>query len=217
MKIAVLISILIFVFQGCSFKSPENSWEYNSSSAFNSYTKNFLIDNENIASDELNRAIKYSKQSANLEQLARIYLGVCALNISVGKKDECKKYKEIEDLVSSKELESYYLMLQNSLKKEQISNLPKQYQEFSNYKNLKKYDLSFESIKGIQKPSSKFIAASLIKEKIDKIQVNYLIEKASFYGYKKVVLYWLDYLKKVENDMEEKKRISKKIMILKSK
>jgi len=214
MKILIPILLLLLLFQGCSSKSPDNKWEYNSSNAFTSFTKNFLIDNQEIAKDDLERSIKYAKQSANLEQLARIYLGSCALNISVGKKDKCIEYKKIEELLSSLELKSYFSMLQDDLKEEQIKTLPKQYQLFSEYKIVQKYDLAFESIKNMERISSQFIAASLIKEKLEKGQIYFLIEKASFFGYKKVVLFWLNELIDVEEDIEEKEKIIKKIKIL---
>lgn len=214
MRILVLMIFIFFFFQGCSFKSPANQWEYNSASAFNSYKKNFLTNNEDIAYDDLQRAIKYAKQSANLEQLSRIYLGKCSLNISVGIKDTCEEYNEIKELVASKELESYYMMLQNILEEKQISNLPKQYQEFSTYKNLKKYNKAFEEIKDMKQASSKFVSASLIKEKLNKSQVNYLVDKASFYGFKKNVLFWLEYLYKIETTKKEKEKIEKKLKIL---
>ncbi len=216
MKILISTLFLVFFFLGCSFKSPENKWEYNSASAFASYTKNFLTANDEIAQDDLNRAIKYSKQSANLEQLSRVYLGKCALNISIGIKDECKEYKQIDELLRSKELKAYFLMLQNSLKEEQIINLPKQYQGFNKYAYFKKYDKAFEEIENIKQPSSKFIASSLIKKQLQKSQVEYLINQASFYGFKKVVLFWLNYLKEIEPNKMEKEKISKKIKILKN-
>lgn len=216
MKILISIFVISFLFTACSFKSPENKWQYNSANAFSSYTKNFLISNDEIGQDDLSRSIKYAKQSANLEQLSRIYLGVCALNISVGIDDECKDYKQIKELVLSKELESYFLMIQNNLKKQQIKNLPKQYQEFSKYKSLKKYHEAFKSIENMKQISSKFLAASLIKNKLNKTQINWLIEQASFYGLKKIVLYWLHNLKKLESNKLEKEKLVKKIKILES-
>lgn len=203
-------------FHGCSFKSVENKWEYSSASAFSSYTKNFLMDNGNIASDDLQRAIKYAKKSADLNQLASIYLGKCALNIGVGINDLCDEYKELEQLINSSELKVYFLMLQDNLKEEQITYLPKQYHSFIKYKFLKKYKKAFESIQNMQQTSSIFISASLIKEEISKTQVKYLIEKASYYGYKKVVLFWLEHLKNMENNLKEKEKLEKKLEILKS-
>lgn len=216
MRLLICISFLTIFFQACSFKSPENKWEYNSASSFASFTKNFLTDNEELAIDDLERSVKYAKQSADLKQLARIYLGECALNISVGIKDTCVKYKSLEGLVESKELNAYLKMLEELLTKEQVSNLPKQYQQFSEYKYEKKYDLAFDEIKNMNQESSQFIAASLIKNKINKSQINYLITRASFYGYKKIVLFWLEHLKNIEDDTNEKKKLEKKIYILKN-
>lgn len=213
----ILISILfsIVFFQGCSLKTPENQWEYNSSNAFNSYKKSFLMNEKELAKSDLQRAIKYAKQSADLEQLARIYLGVCALNISVEQDDNCQSYKEIAEFISSKELKSYFSMLLKKEEKEEIVNLPIQYQSFVKYKFLKKYDLAFKSIESMEQVTSQFIAASLIKNNINKSQVKVLIKKASFYGYKKLVLFWLDYLYEIENNQEQKQLIAKKIKILK--
>ncbi len=215
MKLTIMILLLFISFQGCSFKSAQNQWEYNSSNSFNSYTRYFLIDDELLAKSDLERAIKYAKQSADLEQLARVYLGACALNISVEQNDKCKNYIEVEELVSSKELKAYFLMLVKKEEKEQISYLPKQYQLFAEYKSLKKYDLAFKSIKSMEQPTSQFIASSLMKNELDKSQVKFLIEKASFLGYKKIVLFWLNHYYNLESNEIEKEKIAKKIKILK--
>ncbi|PLY07036.1 MAG: hypothetical protein C0625_07525 [Arcobacter sp.] len=215
MKSAIIILFTIIFFQACSFKSPENQWEFNSSNAFNSYSKYFLIDDEELANSDLERAIKYAKQSANLEQLSRVYLGACALNISVEQDDKCEEYKKIEEFVSSKELKTYFLMLKNRLKSEQIEYLPKQYQSFSRYFLSKKYDLAFKSIMSMEQTTSQFIAASLMKKYLNKSQINYLVSKSSFSGYKKLVLFWLNYLYEIENNQEQKQLIDKKIKILK--
>lgn len=216
MKLIFVTLFLLILFQGCSFKSPKNQWEYNSTNLFASYTKSFLT-NENIsAKNDLERAIKYAKQSANLEQLARVYLGACALNISVGKNSYCKEYSQIEEFVSSKELRTYFLMLKKEETKEEIEYLPKQYRNFVEYKFEKKYDLAFESITLMEKETSQFIAASLIKNELNKSQVKLLIEKASFSGYKKIVLFWLKEYYNLEENLKEKELILKKIRILKN-
>ena len=216
MKLIFLILSSMFLFQGCSFKSPQNQWEYNSSSSFNSYTKYFLSDDDSLAKSDLERAIKYAKQSADLEQLARIYLGACALNISVEQDDKCKNYKDIEEFVLSEELKAYFSMLRKEVRKEEIKYLPKQYQVFEEYKFEKQYDLAFEAINSMEQISSQFIAASLIKNELKKSQVKLLIEKASFYGYKKIVLFWLNHYYGMEENLKEKEKIAKKIRILKN-
>lgn len=215
MRLKIFVLFLIVIFQGCSFKPVVNQWEYNSTNAFNSYTKNFLSNNLALANSDLSSAIKYAKQGANLEQLAKIYLGSCALNKSVGIKDDCKEYNKVKTLISSKELEPYFLMLQNNLNKKDIEYLPKQYQSFMSYK-LSNNKLVFDSIKSIKQISSQFIAASLILDRLTKSQINFLIKKASFYGYKKLVLFWLENLYLREDDLQIKEKIAKKIEILNS-
>jgi hypothetical protein len=85
----ILLFIFLLQFNGCSFKTPQNKWQFKSVNAFSAYTKNFLSAKDTLAKDDLKRAVNHAKQSANLSQLARIYLGECALNISVGLKDNC--------------------------------------------------------------------------------------------------------------------------------
>ena len=216
MKLVLITLFLIVLFQGCSFKSPQNQWEYSSSNSFNSYSRYFLSDDDALAKSDLERAIKYAKQSANLEQLARVYLGACALNISVEQYDKCKNYRDIEEFVLSEELKAYFSMLKKEVKKEQIKYLPKQYQVFEEYKFEKQYNLAFGAINSMEQVSSQFIAASLIKNELKKSQVKLLIEKASFYGYKKIVLFWLNHYYNMEENLKEKEKIVKKIRILKN-
>lgn len=212
-KVISLIFIL-FILTGCSFKSVENQWEFNSAKSFESYKKNFLSGEFLIAKGDLQSSISYAKRSANLNQLGRIYLGKCALNISIGNEDTCKEFFEIKDLINSNELNSYYMMLNDKLPKENVEFLPKKYQNFYISKLEKDYDKSFESIKNEENISSLFIATSLIKNKLSKNQINYLIDKASFHGYKALVLFWLKQLHKKELDENEKKKILKKIKII---
>lgn len=215
MKLNIIILILFTLFfQACSLKAPDNKWEYDSSNAFSLYSKHFLSDENLLAKSDLENAIKFAKQSADLEQLARIYLGTCALNISAGIFDECKEYQNLKELVSSKELESYSLMLKQNLDGNQIADLPKQYQSFSQCVISNNYNLAFKSLSSMTEVKSKFIAASLIKDKLDKTQILYLIDEASFYGYKKIVLYWLNNLYNFEKDLEVKMKIKKRIEVL---
>lgn len=215
MRIYIIGLVLVFFISGCSTKNPPNNWQYKSAKAFQSYTNYFLENKQILAQSTLKEAVEYAKQSADLNQLAYIYLGVCALNKSVGDNFECEKFKGIQELVSSKKIDAYYKMLNKQLRIEDIQNLPKEYQNFAYYSISKKDDKIFQSIEQMEKISSKFVAASLVKSYLDKIQVNYLIEKGSFYGYKKVVLFWLEHLITLETNSTKKDKIRKKIEVLK--
>lgn len=214
MKNIIFLFIFATVFIACGSKSLENQWKIKSINAFNSYKINFLSSKDNLAKTDLKRAINHAKVSSNLSTLARIYLGECALNISVGEKTKCEKYKKIEHLVDDKKLSSYYRFLQLLYVKNDIKNLPIQYKSFA--KNLleKKYKDANKDILNMKKPSSKFIAAILIKYSITKEVLVDIIDTASLYGYKKSVIYFLGEYEKKIIDVQEKENIIEKIKIL---
>lgn len=213
-KITIL-SLSLLLFSACSFKSPPNQWQYKSTTAFDSYTKNFLSANGSLAKNDLSRAIKHAKQSADLKMLARIYLGECALNISVGIDDGCQDYLNIADVVNDNSLEAYYSFI--TLKpKYSVKNLNSQYKDFASLVKNKDFSKANSEILKIQKPTSKLLAASLIKDKLTQQTRYEMINSASFYGYKKSVLFWLSEAKINTTDEDERKKLSKKISILKS-
>ncbi len=211
----ILFFSLFFI--GCSFKTVDNKYEYKTTNAFSSYTHNFLSSNDLLASNDIKMAIKYSKQSANLKSLSKIYLGECALNISVGKIDSCKKYINIKDLVDNRDkLDAYYSLVTLSLEKNQIKNLPKIYQKFAVYKMNNQYKKAYKEIIQMNNITSQLISASLIKDNLNKIEINNIINLSSFFGYKKSNIFWLSKLKQLTTNKKEKLNISKKLLILKS-
>lgn len=213
-KIALLTLLLL---HGCSLKSPQNDWQRKSSNAFSSYTNNFLNGDDALASNDLSRAMKHAKQSADLTQLAKIYLGECALNISAGIKDTCNKYENISDLVTDKELDAYYSLLTHSLQKEHIKLLPTHYQNFASAYTKQDFQALNKEILNMKKLSSSFLCASLSKEKLDAKTREHIIKSASFNGHKKIVLFWLKQVKKTTNNLKKQKDIDRKISILTSK
>ena len=64
MRLNIFILFIILIFAGCSFKTPPNQWEYNSTSAYNSYEKYFLSNQDILAKSYINTAITNAKQSA---------------------------------------------------------------------------------------------------------------------------------------------------------
>lgn len=213
--IKLMISILILgLLSGCSFKSKPNEWKYKSINAFSSYMKNFLSSDEALAKSDLSRAIEHAKSSADLTQLSRIYLGECALNISVGIDDKCKNYKELSDLVNDKSLESYYLFIRSNIGQNDLLTLDSNYRNFSEYMIKKEYEKAKKELLNMDKISSKLLAASLIKDQLNFDEVDELIKSASFYGYKKSVIFWLKVQKSKTTLESVKKAIDKKIKIL---
>lgn len=217
MRYFLLYSIVAIVFSACSFKTAPNEWQHKSVNAFNSYTKNFLSNNDSLAKNDLNRAISHAKSSSDLSPLARIYLGKCALNISVGIKDTCSEYNSISEFIKDDKLNAYYSFLTSTIAHEQIKSLPNSYQSFYLHVESSNFYEANNDILNIDKPTSKLLAASLIKNNINDKTIEKILKVASFYGYKKVVLFWLNEKISRTNNEEEKRRISKKIDILNSK
>ncbi len=212
----LLLTLSLLLFSACSFKSPPNQWQYKSTSAFDSYTKNFLSSNDALAKNDLSRAIKHAKNSADLTMLARVYLGKCALNISVGIQDRCEDYKSIKDLVNSETLDAYYSFITLNLGESQLLHLDSTYRDFASLLSRKDFRNAQSKISGISKPTSKLLAASLMRTQISSKTRDEMINTASFYGYKKSVLFWLNEAKVNSSNESERKSLAKKISVLKS-
>lgn len=211
------LSVFVLIFSACSFKTPVNQWQYKSIAAFNSYTNNFLSDKDSLAKNDFNRAVAHSKVSANLNTLAKIYLGSCALNISVGEKENCQKYLELSSLVKNNSLDTYYNFVNSQIETKQIQNLPKNYQDFAQDLANKEFAKANEEILTMEKTTSKLLAATLLKGNIEDETISYIIELSSHHGYKKSVLYWLKREKERTLDLNKQEDIEQKISILNTK
>ena len=190
-KRILFISFSMFFITACSIKTPIDQWKHQSISAFNSYKTNFLSGNSLVASNDLKRAKNHAKQSGNLNTLARIYLGECALNITVGGEYSCKSFKDISTLVNNSNLNEYYNFITKKSKK------------YTNYK--------------YQNITSKLLLSALNKKDLTREEINNTINLSSQYGYKKVTLFWLSQALKISKNKNEYMKISKKILILNSK
>ncbi len=217
MKNLTILTILLFIFTGCSFQAPQNHNQFKTSTAFSSYINNFLSANDALAKSDLKRSVQHAKKSADFKALANIYLGECALNISVGIDDSCEKYIEIRDLAGTKTTNAYFNLVTNQLQKKEISYLPEVYQNFALQRYNREFISAYEEILEMQNISSQLISASLIKDSLTQQQIEILIKRASFHGYKKSILFWLEELKSLTDDIVLKEKISKKISLLKSK
>lgn len=212
----VLASFLIFFVSGCSFEKKINSWEKRSSSNLKMYTDAYLSSQDLVAKNSLDRAIKNAKQSDDLSSLAKVYLSECALNIAVGIDDKCSKYTNLEDVVESKRLDAYYSMIQKSIVEKQLEYLPSHYEGFASSFLQRDYQGAAKELFLIEQTSSTLICAALIKDELNATQREQLLKRASLYGYKKAIIFWLDESSKKTNDIEEKQKLQKKIAILTS-
>jgi hypothetical protein len=194
--------------------TPKNQWEYNLYNSFESYKKNFLSGNDVTAKTDLKRAISLAKKTDNINLLASVYLGECALNKAVGINDKCEKYLNIKDLADSKKLYTYYNFISLNLKDIQTSLLDKKYQNFALHLKQKDYKKANQALKEINDPSAKLIALNLLGDKAQLDSIKDTLKLFSHYGYKKGVIYLLKLYKEKTDNKNEKEIISKKIEVL---
>jgi len=212
MKLFFLGCIIFFL--GCSTKTPQNDWQYKSVSAFELYKTNFLQGNALMASHELKLALHYARQSADLETLLKIYLSQCALNSTVLQNNGCTKYEEISKIEQNTQSKIYYDFLQNKLHQADIQKLPFRYRAFANALVKKNYKHAEQKLLQIDDDISKFIAAAMIKERLSNETRRAILHRASYHGYKKLVLFWLHELKNHTSNKNEQEKIAKKIALL---
>jgi len=214
MKNIFIYAIIITILSACSFKTAQDEWRVKSINAFDSYTKNFLRSNDKLANNDLKKAVKHAKSSANLDTLGRIYLSECALNNSVGISDSCYKYENLQDLLNNKNYDAYKDFILNDFSNNQIELLPSNYKKFAYHILNNDFQKANKDVQNMKPITSKLLAASILKKNININTIHDVIENTSFFGYKKAVLYWLKELKiNTTNDIE-KNNINKKILIL---
>lgn len=210
------LTFSILIFTACSFATPKNDWQFKSSAAFSSYTRNFLSQKDVLARNDLKRAKSHATQGADLSALAKIYLGKCALDVSVGIVSQCKEYKEISNVTEDPKLDAYYALITQQIHKEQVDNLPNQYQSFTKNILNKDFKNANQEIQNMDKITSKLLCAGLIQDNITIKSIQNILDDASYHGYKKAVLFWLNIYKQKTTSKTQKALLTQKIAILKS-
>jgi hypothetical protein len=212
-KLFLAFSTLLLLL-GCSSTEPKNEWQFQSVNAYESSKHYFLKDDVALANTDLKRAKKYAKQSADLTTLLHIELSQCALHKAVLDDDNCSTFKQLQPLVLDKKSDSYYLFINKQYTKEDIENLPKQYQEFAEY--LLKRDFKNASLELLVQEDllSKMLMASLLKENLSLQNIKSLIDQLSLYGYKKGVISWLEYYKTRLIDKNDIEEVNKRVTIM---
>ena len=213
----VLRFVVLFVtafFVGCSVSTPPNQWQYKSTNSFNSFKKNFLEGNDLLAEVELKRAISKASSSADLKQLARVYLGACALHKAVGLEDDCKEYKKIQNLLEDKKLDNYYFFINKEFDKVDKRALEERYRPFVEALQEKKIQNAVDIALKEKDPLKKLMMISLLGDKASLTLIDDGIKLLSYYGYKKGVITLLKMKLKGLSDEQQKRNIQKKIEIL---
>ncbi len=217
MKIRYILFLSLFIFlAGCSFKT-DNKYKYrvNASNSFDSFKQYYLQGKTRLASISLKRALQSAKSGVDINAIAKIYLGECALHNAVLIKDNCQEYKNIQNITNDKLIQNYYYLLIGKFNKINPDKIPPRYKNFVKYLKQKNYKKAVASIYNIKDTDSKLVAASLVKNNLSYNDIKYIINISASLGYKKAALSWYDFLKS-KSTPSQKIEIDKKIKLFNS-
>ncbi len=214
MRTLILTFLLLIMISGCSTKRPDDAWRYNTATAYK-YAEQYFLEGKNaLAQSEYRRSESYAKQSADLTPLARLYLSKCALNRSVLLEDACDEYRSISEHSDDPSLPGYFALLSQDFRQKDISSFPPQYQPFAKAYLSKERHAIQKSIANIELLTSQMIAAAIAREYLDDATMETIIERASYFGYKRAVIAWMQQLIDTTDDAEKAARLKQKLSIL---
>jgi hypothetical protein len=210
----LLIPALLLTFTGCTTPQHEDSWRYDAAAATAAYGEGFLKGDWVMVESEAIDAKRSATQSGDLIPLARFHLSRCALHHAILTDANCTDYLEIAAVEPTDEHDAYYAMLNNSLKKSQVSDLPYRYREFGRAWLAQDPQWIRSAIAALEPLRSKMVAASVALEYLDAPLIRSIIDGASHLGYRRAVIAWMRYLQEVTADASEKEQLQKKLELL---
>ena len=213
MKIKFFILIVTLLFTGCSLK-VNNKYKYrvDASNSFDSFKKYYLQGKTRLASIALKRALQNAKEGSDINSIAKIYIGECALHNALLIQDSCNEFAQIKDIISDKNIQNYYLFLTKDFQKIDTKFLPERYRDFAKYLKQKEFKNAIKALHKIKDTDSQIIAASLIKDKLSKKDIKEIIKLSSSMGYKKATDRWYTLLES-KSTAAEKRVIEKKLKL----
>ena len=212
MKIA-LVLLLIFL-SACTGPRPKNDWQYQATAALDDYSKHYLQNRLLRAKADLSRAREFASRTANLHTLIDIELTVCALDIATLHNSSCQPAKELLRLQEDAKQQAYLHLLTKTLREEEVTLLPQKYQSFA--RALLNKEAMASQLPKIKNIRSRLVASALIAQSLTTEEIQTLVTRLSYRGYKKAVIAWLKLQHDKERDPNKQKLIEAKLQILTS-
>jgi hypothetical protein len=202
----IVTTLIILLLAGCSTPQHEDAWRYQAAASTEAYGEHFLKDEKVQIQSNYSHAERSAKQSADLVPLARLYLSECALNRAVLVDDDCEKFVQTLPMQHDKELAAYYAMLNHTLTKKQVSDLPWRYRDFARAYLSKDANAIRRTVAATEPLRSRIVAASLVRDTLNESDIEALIDAISYLGYRRALLSWMAYLADITSD-EQKRRL----------
>lgn len=211
-----LFLFIILLLSACSSPQPQNKWQYDAAGMCKNYQEHFLQDKPLRANLDLRHARELASRTADLKTLIDIELTVCAMELSTLNPGQCDKVSHLLTLEPNTEQNAYHRLLISQFSQEDLPDLPSQYKHFAQALLHNDKTKINEALSKIEPLSSQLVASALAEEEIDDKNIDEIIQKLSFNGYKRVLLAWLVVQMQREDNPEEKARLKAKIEVLTS-
>jgi len=202
------------ILSACSSSQPENRWQHDAANSCKNYQRYFLQDKDSRASLALEQARRFAKNSANLQPLIDIELSACAMELSSLNPSVCENASKLLLLEPNAKQSAYLHLLTHKFTKDEIQFLPRHYQDFALVllqKEPKKINTALLSLEPF---SSKLVASALAIEYINDNNIQVLINKLSFKGYKKPLISWMKVQMQREENEKKRALLKAKIEVL---
>lgn len=204
----------LLMLSACSSPQPENKWQHDAATMCQNYQRHFLQDKTLRASLDLSHARNLATRSANFKPLIDIELTACAMELSTLNPSSCETVSKLLDLEPNSKQSAYLKLLNAHLQKEDVEHLPKQYKNFALHLLEDNHNAINKELSTMKPLSSKLIASALSKDIINDKNIQELIQKLSYKGYKRPLLAWMKLQMNKEENEEKKSRLRAKIKIL---
>jgi len=220
MKKIIYLMIVSFLLFGCGSSKPIPDWTNASFDQLDNYKTCYLSGRERIAEAYFNKAVDEIKKGGDLEILARAYLTKYAVQVAVLEAFDDGEYLRIDAVAPVLQNRAFYIFLKGSFDKVDEKLLPQQYGGFLiAFQNGNAEDIANE-ISKMDNPLSKLIAIGLLvqKNKYDERNLKIAIDAASYNGWRKALLVYLEKLQsfyETKNEPEKAANVGQKIRLLK--
>ena len=208
--------VLLLITSACSSPQPQNRWQHDAVSMCSNYQTHFLQDKTTRAELDLRHAKELASRSAELHTLIDIELTSCAMHITVLNQGQCREAEKLLRLDPNPSQEAYLRLLTSEISQDKIPLLPRQYRSFAQALiDVDTLQINKE-LSTLTPLTSRLIASALAQKSINGTNIQELIDKLSYHGYKKPLLVWLNLQMQREEDTHTKMRLKEKIGVLTS-
>lgn len=221
MKKFVCLIVVGILLSGCGSSKAVPDWTNASFNQLDNYKKNYLNGRDSIAEVYFNRAVDEIKRSGDLEILARAYLTKYAVQIAVLEAFDDREFLRIDAVAPDSQNKVFYNFLKGSFDKVDEGLLPPKYADFFKvYRKGNIEDIANE-VSSMDDPLSKLITIGLLvqKNKYNEKVLQLAINTASYTGWKKALLVYMERLKSFYEMIKEPEKaanMAQRINILKN-